>query len=61
MSPNSHKTLYRHALESDKAFDTEFNINRSEIDYGQTTSLQLLHHVFVGAGFDFEHRKGNDQ
>lgn len=54
MNPNSHKTLFRHALESDKAFDTTYNINRNEIPYGEAKSLQLQHHVYIAAGFDFE-------
>lgn len=61
MNPNSHKALYRHALESDKAFDVDYNIDREANPYDQTKSLQLLHHVFTAAGFDFEHREDNTQ
>ena len=56
MNPISHKALYKHALESNKAFDLDFNIDRDAIPYGQTKSLQLLHHIFNAAGFDFEHQ-----
>lgn len=55
MNPNSHKLLYKHALESHSAFDTNFNIDREDNPYSQTKSLQLMHHVTIAAGFDFEH------
>lgn len=52
LNPNSHKALIRSILESDKAFDTSFDIDRSVIPYGETDSLQVLRHLFTAAGFD---------
>lgn len=56
MNTNSHKTLYRHTLESGKIFDTEYDINRNNTPYGYTNSLQILHHLFIATGFDFVHQ-----
>lgn len=53
LNPNSHKALIRNTLQSTKAFDTDFDIDRSVIQYGETDSLQILRHIFTASGFDF--------
>lgn len=48
----SHKLLIKHILESDKAFDTDFDIDRNTVTYGNTKSLMILKHIFNACGFD---------
>ena len=58
LNPTSHKLLIKNILESDKAFDVDFNIDRSKVDYGQTKSLMILKHIFNACGFDYEQKEG---
>ena len=51
LNPNSHKALYRKALESTTPFSNNFSINRDDIPYGETKSLQILKHIYAAAGF----------
>jgi DNA-directed RNA polymerase beta subunit len=55
LNPISHKLLIKHILESEKAFDPEFNIDRTVIDYGQTKSLMMLKHIFNAYGLDYKY------
>lgn len=55
LNPASHKMLIKHTLESDKAFDTNFDIDRQTNEYGKTKSLAILRHMFTAAGFDYEY------
>ena len=59
LNPNSHKLLYRSILESDKAFDPNFDIDRGIIPYGETKSLQIMRHVFTAMGVDMVHEPEN--
>lgn len=51
LNPNAHKALYRKMLESEVPFTNRFSINRDDIPYGDTKSLQILKHIFAAAGF----------
>lgn len=51
LNPNTHKALYRSTLESKVPFTNRFHINREDIKYGETKSLQILKHIFAAAGF----------
>lgn len=53
LNPISHKLLVKGIIESDKAYDPDFNIDRADLDYGQTRSLMLMKHIFNAYGFDF--------
>ena len=50
LNPNTHKTLYRKALESNVPFTNQFQISREDIPYGETKSLQIWRHIFAAAG-----------
>lgn len=52
LNPISHKFLIKHILESPHAFDPNFNIDRSIIEYGNTKSLAILHHIFNASGIE---------
>ena len=51
LNPISHKFMIKNILESPVAFDPNFNIDRSIVEYGNTKSLAILHHLFNAAGF----------
>lgn len=51
LNPNTHKALYRSILESNVAFTNRYHINRNDIKYGETKSLQILKHIFAATGF----------
>ena len=53
LNPISHKLLIKNTLENNKAYDTKFDIDRNIVEYGNTKSLAILHHLFNAAGFDF--------
>lgn len=55
LNTTSHKLLVKSILESDKAFDPTFNIDRDQNPYGNTRSLAIMKHMFTAAGFDYEH------
>lgn len=55
LNPISHKLLVKNILESDEAFNTDYDIDRDVDDYGNTKSIMLLRHIFVAAGFDIEY------
>lgn len=57
LNPSSHINLVKHILSSEKAFDTNFNIDRKMIPYGNTKSLQILKHMFNAAGIDFTYEE----
>lgn len=59
MNPVSHKLLVKGILESDKAYDPNFDIPRDIADYGNTKSLGLLRHIFAAAGFDIRYLPEN--
>lgn len=61
LNPISHKLLIKHILESDIPFDTNFDIDRTEVEYGNTKSLAILKHIFNAAGFDFVHEEAQDE
>lgn len=54
LNPISHKLLIKSILESDKAFDPNYTIDRNIVQYGQTKSLSILKHIFNSCGFDYE-------
>ena len=56
-NPNSHKYIVKHILESEKAFDDSFNVDREVVPYGQHKSLMLLRHLFQASGFDIAYVK----
>lgn len=51
LNPNSHKALYRKILESNVPFTNRISIDRKDIPYGDTKSLQIMKHIFAAAGF----------
>lgn len=53
LNPVSHKLLIKHILEDNKAFDTQFTIDRNTSPLGNTRSLGILKHIFNAAGFDY--------
>lgn len=55
LNPISHKLLIKNTLENNKAYDTNFDIDRGIVEYGNTKSLAILHHLFNAAGFDFDY------
>ena len=55
LNPISHKLLIKNTLENNKAYDTKFDIDRNIVEYGNTKSLAILHHLFNAAGFDFDY------
>lgn len=55
LNPISHKLLVKNILESGKAYDSNFDIDRRSVKYGNTKSLAVLHHMFNAAGFDFDY------
>lgn len=57
LNPISHKLLVKNMLESDKAFDPNFQIDRDIVEYGNTKSLGILRHMFTAAGFDYDYTK----
>ena len=52
LNPVSHKYIIKHILESDKAFDTQFNFDRNVVPLGQTKSLMLFRHMINASGMD---------
>jgi hypothetical protein len=52
LNPISHKFLIKHILESENAFDPNFNIDRTIVEYGNTKSLGILQHVFNANGME---------
>ena len=52
LNPISHKFLIKHILESPNAFDPNFNIDRSIVEYGNTKSLAILQHIFNASGIE---------
>lgn len=52
LNPISHKFLIKHILESPQAFDPNFNIDRSIVEYGNTKSLAIMHHIFNANGIE---------
>ncbi len=61
LNPVTHKQLIRSTLESDKAFDPEYNIDRKNIPYGQTKSLMILRHMYNAFGFDIDYQPTNEE
>lgn len=57
LNPVSHKLLIRNILEKEEPFSTDFDIDRSVDDYGQTKSLMLLKHIFNASGFDLKYEE----
>lgn len=53
LNPVSHKLLVKSIITSDSAFNQNFDIDRKEVEYGQTKSLMILRHLFNSFGFDF--------
>lgn len=51
LNPTAHKTVYRDIIQSDVPYNTEFDVDRSDIPLGNTKSLQILNHIFTAAGF----------
>lgn len=51
LNTNTHKALYRSQLEGLVPFTNRYHINRNDILYGETKSLQVLKHIFAAAGF----------
>lgn len=51
LNPTSHKTVYKEILQSKTPYNSTFNVDRTDIPYGQTKSLQTLNHIFTAAGF----------
>lgn len=54
-NPTSHKALYKKKLQNAKVYDTDFDIDRSEILYGQTKPLQIQNHMYTAAGFTMDY------
>lgn len=52
LNPISHKFLIKHILESENAFDPNFNIDRSIVEYGNTKSLAIEQHMFNANGIE---------
>lgn len=52
LNPISHKFLIKHILESQNAFDPNFNIDRTIVEYGNTKSLAILQHIFNANGIE---------
>lgn len=57
LNPLSHKLLIKHILESPKGFDPNFNIDRSIVEYGNTKSLSIFHHIFNASGIELTHEE----
>lgn len=57
LNPTSHKTVYKDIIQSPVAYNTEFDVDRSDIPYGNTKSLQTLNHIFTAAGFVMVHEE----
>jgi len=57
LNPISHKLLIKNILESKVPFDTNYNIDRSKVPYGQTKSLMILKHMFNASGFDIDYEE----
>lgn len=53
LNPISHKLMIKNILESNTAFNPNFNIDRSIVEYGQTRSLMILKHILNAAGMDY--------
>lgn len=51
LNPTAHKTVYRNIIQSSVPYNTEFDVDRSDIPLGNTKSLQILNHIFTAAGF----------
>lgn len=60
LNPVSHKFVVKNILENEKAFDVNFDVDRNMVEYGQTKSLCILHHIFNAAGFDFDYQDNNN-
>lgn len=54
LNPSSHKALIRKMLESKGGYNNDEDINREDIPYGQTKSLQILNHVLTATGFSID-------
>lgn len=61
LNPIAHKFLIKNILESNKAFNTSFNIDREVVPYGNTKSLAILQHIFMAAGFNFTYTPEDTQ
>lgn len=61
LNPVSHKLLIKSILESDKAFDTDYDIDRNVSQYGNTKSLAILGHIFNAAGFTYQYKEENSE
>lgn len=60
LNPSSHKTLIRKILESEQGYCNDMDIDRNDIPYGQTKSLQILNHVFSATGFKIDFTEDGD-
>lgn len=54
-NPVAHKALYKEMLQSPHVYNTQYDINRQEIEYGQTKPLQIINHMFTATGFVMEY------
>lgn len=54
-NPTSHKTIYKHIIQNPTTYNANFDIDRGDINLGQTKSLQILNHIFTAAGFKMIH------
>lgn len=52
LNPISHKLLVKNIIENKSAFDNNFDIDRTKVEYGQTKSLMILKHIFNAFGID---------
>lgn len=57
LNPSSHKTVYKNMLQNPYGYDAGFDVNRRDIPYGETKSLQTLNHLFTAAGFDMTYEE----
>ncbi len=54
LNPVTHKMLVKSILTGTKAFNPDFDVDRSVIEYGNTKSLAILRHIFNSAGFTYK-------
>ena len=58
-NPISHKLVVKHILTSPKAFDRDFDIDRSIVQYAAGKSVGLARHLFNAVGFDLDESEAN--
>jgi hypothetical protein len=59
LNPTSHKTVYKQIIQSPVVYNSTFDVDRKDINYGQTKSLQTLNHIFTAAGFTMNYESEN--